>query len=589
MLKLYIKYFFFLFFVFNWIGKEYAYSLSTRLPRGAQRILETKIDPGFDSLKETIDSNKLGFMTYLSDEDQENALTQAREYIQWRQKKLSKSKRQEIEDGCKKNKNFHIFCPIMLDSDYYKYIPTRRTRVNMSRRRAQSQKALQAIRKNQVDSLDSFEESEIRLALRQFKSFKSLNTFITALNKDFNCKRNMASFLIAGKLEEFFPDKEARNTALDFYQKSAECGVSEVYSRSLFRAGLLLVWEKKYKEALQVFEDLSFKAKDREYLSRGLYWMSQVAEHLKQEDKVKIARKRLLEEAALSIHALLAHGEFPEEFQNFYFTPDSAVLFKTTKKEHLNRDILMAELMISIDEISTARRMLQARFEQFEDTEPEFRLYLAYLFNRADFYIEKFRLIAPLYSDNPSIISRASLEIFFPYKKFNEKHFVGSQVNEYLALALIRQESAFNPRAHSAMNARGLMQVLPTTARTVDRKVTPAQLFNEDINVRIGTKYFDRLIRRFDGDVESALMGYNAGALRVGEWNKRYPVDHSVLFLDLVPFKETREYVASIARNYFWYATLYKGKEIEKPEDFKMPEGIRSKFKILDLKQKLPE
>jgi soluble lytic murein transglycosylase-like protein len=70
-------------------------------------------------------------------------------------------------------------------------------------------------------------------------------------------------------------------------------------------------------------------------------------------------------------------------------------------------------------------------------------------------------------------------------------------------------------------------------------------------------RFFSRLVERYDGNVEFALAAYNAGPERVDVWRMRYPVENRLLFLDLIPFKETREYVASIARNYYWYQRLY--------------------------------
>ena len=64
-------------------------------------------------------------------------------------------------------------------------------------------------------------------------------------------------------------------------------------------------------------------------------------------------------------------------------------------------------------------------------------------------------------------------------------------------------------------------------------------------------------MNRYDGDASLALAAYNAGANRIDEWTRRYPVKDKILFLDLIPFKETRQYISSIARNYFWYTSLY--------------------------------
>src|SRR5262249_29534687 len=129
-------------------------------------------------------------------------------------------------------------------------------------------------------------------------------------------------------------------------------------------------------------------------------------------------------------------------------------------------------------------------------------------------------------------------------------------VDPLLVLSLIRQESAFNQRAQSLAGARGLMQLLPATAKQMGAKRS-SQLFDPQINVKVGTKYLARKLQKYEGDVELTLAAYNAGFTRVDNWLKRYPVDNRLLFLDLIPFKETREYVSSIMRNYYWYVQLY--------------------------------
>jgi soluble lytic murein transglycosylase len=128
-------------------------------------------------------------------------------------------------------------------------------------------------------------------------------------------------------------------------------------------------------------------------------------------------------------------------------------------------------------------------------------------------------------------------------------------VRRLILMSLIRQESAFDPRARSRAGALGLMQVMPMTARRV-AGVSTRKLREVDTNLQVGSKYFAMLLNQFDNDVELALAGYNAGPHRVKDWLRRYPVSDRILFNDLIPFKETREYVAAIVRNYFFYRRL---------------------------------
>jgi soluble lytic murein transglycosylase len=89
------------------------------------------------------------------------------------------------------------------------------------------------------------------------------------------------------------------------------------------------------------------------------------------------------------------------------------------------------------------------------------------------------------------------------------------------------------------------------------RKVKRGDLLRPEVNIRLGIQYFEQLVSRYNGDVELALAAYNAGAEVVDRWQKRYPTRSRLLFLDLIPYAETRNYVTLIGRNYYWYSKLY--------------------------------
>lgn len=80
-----------------------------------------------------------------------------------------------------------------------------------------------------------------------------------------------------------------------------------------------------------------------------------------------------------------------------------------------------------------------------------------------------------------------------------------------LAFRLVRVESAFDPRAVSPVGAIGLTQLMMPTAAELQPGITRARLFERDTNLRLGFRYFRRLLRHYDGDVETALHAYNRG------------------------------------------------------------------------------
>jgi hypothetical protein len=86
-----------------------------------------------------------------------------------------------------------------------------------------------------------------------------------------------------------------------------------------------------------------------------------------------------------------------------------------------------------------------------------------------------------------------------------------------LAFEIVRIESRFNPRAVSPVGAIGLTQLMPRTAAFYDPQITREQLFDPDVNLRIGFVFFRELLTRYEGDLRLALLAYNRGPGRVGQ------------------------------------------------------------------------
>lgn len=148
-----------------------------------------------------------------------------------------------------------------------------------------------------------------------------------------------------------------------------------------------------------------------------------------------------------------------------------------------------------------------------------------------------------------------------------------------LVLALIRQESGFMQEAQSSVGARGLMQLMPATAKQVARNIkvayTPAKLDDPDYNVRLGSAYLSELLHRFEGSYILALAAYNAGPSRSWRWIRDYgdPRDPNVDVIDWIesiPFTETRNYVQRVMESVSIYRRrLGNGSEPNLESDLK--------------------
>ena len=135
-----------------------------------------------------------------------------------------------------------------------------------------------------------------------------------------------------------------------------------------------------------------------------------------------------------------------------------------------------------------------------------------------------------------------------------------NQLDPSLIMGLIRQESAFNEKARSSANARGLMQILPTTASKLARQARipryrAEKLFLAETNVVLGTRYLDLLMQRY-GKTELALAAYNAGSSRVDLWLKEFGEVDMPEFVEKIPFSETRGYIKQVLSNQAFYGLL---------------------------------
>jgi hypothetical protein len=154
--------------------------------------------------------------------------------------------------------------------------------------------------------------------------------------------------------------------------------------------------------------------------------------------------------------------------------------------------------------------------------------------------------------------------IFFPrpYSDLITAYSKEQLVDPCLVQALIREESFFQADSISPAKAYGLMQLLHSTAREVarnsDLKIKVKDLYDPEINIRLGLDYLKTLLDKYDGRLYLALAAYNAGPERVDEWLADFPNADEEEFIEMIPFSDTRNYVKNILRNYFFYRYYYE-------------------------------
>ncbi|MFZ5352982.1 MAG: lytic transglycosylase domain-containing protein [Bacillota bacterium] len=173
------------------------------------------------------------------------------------------------------------------------------------------------------------------------------------------------------------------------------------------------------------------------------------------------------------------------------------------------------------------------------------------------FIPQGFRLLYPLHFED--IIHKYSKEY---------------QIEAPMIAAVIKTESNFFTFAESPKGARGLMQITPSTGKWIADKLkvenySDESLYEPEINIRFGCWYIRHLHEYFGNDMRLVLAAYNGGRGNVDKWLKDSSLSEDGKTLDVIPFKETDEFIKRVKRNYNIYTRLYNWSNITEDGDTK--------------------
>lgn len=167
------------------------------------------------------------------------------------------------------------------------------------------------------------------------------------------------------------------------------------------------------------------------------------------------------------------------------------------------------------------------------------------------------------------------LKMMYPIKYYSyiEKYSVMYDLDKYLVMSVIKAESNFNEKATSVKDARGLMQITPSTGNWIAEQMnlvefSPDKLYDPEQNIFMGCWYLDNLRKEFDDNYVLILSAYNAGRGNVNKWLQNPEFSKDGKNLDYIPFKETELYIKKINLNYNIYKTLYGDKLIDNNKNY---------------------
>ncbi len=359
-------------------------------------------------------------------------------------------------------------------------------------------------------------------------------------------------------MTKYVPDLPERGHYTHALTKATQSYKAPDLDQAAFDAAMILFLTEKYDQSEKSFRQFLDDFPKSTYRFRARYWLSEALVRQKEDDKAKLVRADLQKDSPLTFYGLLASFGTGKEIEGAIeaATPKAS----TSDPGLLPHEILRlrrTESLLAEGCVDLASSELK-EFRSRDALSSPFLMYLAALHNELKNYSSSFSILSELFQRGyEGIYSTYTLRMIFPVEYFDtiKKYANEFKIDPVLVLSLMKQESAFDKQIGSNVGAIGLMQLMPATAGDMMPDVARADLVDADLNIQLGTKYLARLLNRFNGNIVLALAGYNAGPGAADRWMKDSPPKRGMLeFIESIPFKETREYVTSIIRNYYWYS-----------------------------------
>jgi soluble lytic murein transglycosylase len=345
--------------------------------------------------------------------------------------------------------------------------------------------------------------------------------------------------------------------------------------RAAWKAGWAAYRNRRFDDAVTLFESAAAAFPRADYRPSWLYWSGRSRDQLNDAATANERYRLVVADYRNSYYGRLAAALLTTRGQPVLPSPSTVVSASVAAIKTPPTDALMRELT-ALQLYDEALREVQYAQRIWGDS-PQLQATTAWIRYRQGLGLraqERFTAIrgaiTVMRRAYPQFLAAGGedlppdvLEIIFPidYWPLIQKYSKLHGLDPYLLTALMAQESTFTAEIRSSANARGLMQLLPSTGRIYARKLgmksfTTASLMQPETNVRLGTQYFKELVAMFGG-VHYALAGYNAGEHRVVRWLKEAPGLPADEFIDNIPFPETQNYVKRILGTAEDYRRLY--------------------------------
>ncbi len=370
-------------------------------------------------------------------------------------------------------------------------------------------------------------------------------------------------------LGSWWEDRDNQEEAIARYQQVVQGG--DVFGQSaeaLWRIGWIHYRAGRFQDAVRVFQD-ALKSKDGgEMAPHFLYWTARALER-QQDSGANEVYQNLCRDYPYTYYCQLAQARV-EAIRAVFLTPrdsngDALPLLGEVTEMAQDLHYRRAKELKAVGLEEDAARELAALGERYARDRSSLAE-LSVLLHDAGAYHHALRLARLYFRDSlergGGSVPKALWSAAYPtgYLPTIRAH-AGTQMDPFLAAAVIREESHYDVRAVSFVGAVGLMQLMPATAQSVARRLGLPEVMREDLfdhqtNIRFGVEYLGQLLKKFSGNAIHAVAAYNAGPVAVSSWIQKFGDREADEFIEMIPYQETRRYVKRVLRSYREYHRL---------------------------------
>jgi soluble lytic murein transglycosylase len=397
-------------------------------------------------------------------------------------------------------------------------------------------------------------------AAKQFEDFAALYPSVNGAAK--------ALWNAAMAYERRRKPKQAREV---FLRLAALYPKSDFADKGLWRAGFVLYKMGKYEEAARTFVRLSTNTTENYLRDQGYYWAGKCSASAGNKEEADTLFRKAAKGFPASYYSSRARAVMGLATEVYPDVPmDEKVMSRDVYRP--SSFLLKGDLLADLGQYESARREYQRVARSNADDlfalgDLLHRLERIGAMNQA---LQVSYMMVTAEQERGVPMTLASFRRMYPTYYWGEINRTAQEMDldPNLILAIIRQESAFNEEAVSRAGARGLMQVMPKTGSSLARKLrvkgfSADDLWEAQTSIRFGSQHLADHLRYFkrskDRSLGLALSAYNAGLKAARRWSRRLTSKDVDEFVESIPYRETRNYVKLVYRNYQVYSYLQKG------------------------------